>query len=130
MGGRGSGSGMSGGSSASIKSNATVYNGISNIPNKIGENQRWVLQREYAVEGGGTHKSFEGKGTYEAGDHDTVARNEGWKSTASLKKAYKDRTSSVKVGDQAWTGKRDSNGNMIWGKVTKNKYRPVLVTLG
>jgi hypothetical protein len=47
--------------SVSIKSNATAYNGISGIPSKIGSNQRWVLQREYTVEGGGTHKAFEGK---------------------------------------------------------------------
>lgn len=130
MGGRGSGSNMASNGSAPIRSNATAYDGISGLPSRIGSNQRWVLQREYAVEGGGTHRAFEGKGTYEASDHDTVARNEGFKSTSALKNAYKSRTESVKVGDQAWTGKRDSNGNMIWGRVTKNKYRPVLVTLG
>lgn len=129
MGGRGSGSNMVGSSSVPIKSNATAYDGISGLPSKIGANQRWVLYREYAVEGGGTHKAFEGKGTYEANDHDIVAMNEGFKSTSALKNAYKSRTESVKVGDQAWTGKKDSNGKMIWGKVTKNKYRPVLVTL-
>jgi len=126
-------SGMSsngaGSGSAPIRSNATAYDGISRLPSRIESNQRWVLQREYTVEGGGTHKAFEGKGTYEANDHDTVAMNAGFKSTAALKTAYKSRTESVKVGDQAWTGKRDSNGNRIWGRVTKNKYRPVLVTL-
>lgn len=116
-------------SSAPIKSNATAYDGISSIPNKIGSNQRWVLQREYTVDGGGTHKAFEGKGTYEASDHDTVARNEGFKSTSALKNAYKERT-SIKVGeDEAWTGKTDANGRKIFGKIIKNKYRPVLVTL-
>lgn len=129
FGGRGSSSNMGGSGSAPIRSNATAYDGISGLPSKIGQNQRWVLQREYAVEGGGTHKAFEGKGTYEANDHDTVARNEGFKSTAALKNAYKSRTSSVKVGDTAWTGKTDANGNKVFGKVTKNKYRPVLVTL-
>lgn len=128
--GRKGNSGMVGSGSAPIRSNATVYDGISGLPSRIGSNQRWVLQREYAVEGGGTHRAFEGKGTYEANDHDTVARNQGFKSTSALKNAYKSRTESVKVGDQAWTGKRDSNGNMIWGKVTKNEYKPVLVTLG
>lgn len=130
MGGRGSGSNMGGGNSAPIRSNATAYDGIYGLPSRIGSNQRWVLQREYAVEGGGTHRAFEGKGTYESNDHDVVARAERFKSTSALKNAYKSRTESVKVGDQAWTGKRDSNGNMIWGKVTQNKYRPVLVTLG
>ncbi len=106
-------SGMSGGRSTG-GGNAVTYDGISNLPNKIESNQRWVLQREYAVEGGGTHKAFEGKGTYEADNYDTVASNDqGWKSTASLKNAYKERTNSVKVGDQAWTGKTDTNGRKI-----------------
>lgn len=118
-----------GGGSAPIKSNAKAYDGISNLPSKIGDNQRWVLQREYSVSGGGTSKAFEGKGTYEAGDHDIVARNEGFKTTSALKNAYKNRTESVKVGDEAWTGKIGPDGERIFGKVTKNKYRPVLVTL-
>lgn len=37
------GSSDMGDSSAPIKSNATAYDGISSIPNKIGSNQRWVL---------------------------------------------------------------------------------------
>ena len=131
MGGRSAGSGMgSGGSNLKFGPNTKVYNDISNLPNRIGKNQRWVLARDYAVEGGGSHSAFEGKGTYEDPNHDVVARNEGFKSTSALKNAYKNRTESVKVGDQAWTGKFDSNGNRIFGKVTKNKYRPVLVTIG
>ena len=110
-------------------SNAQVFDGISNLPSKIGDNQRWVLAREYSVSGGGSTYEFEGKGTYGTGDHDDTARNAGFKSTSAVKNAYRERTESVKVGDEAWTGKRDSNGKMIWGKVTKNRYRPVLVTL-
>ena len=120
-------------SGGKLPSNATVYDGISNLPAKIGSNQRWVLQREFQVEGGPIRISYEGKGTYESGNPNTTAVNgQGWKSTASLKKVYKDRTNmdsrNPKPG-YVMTG-RDSNGNQIWEKIKKDKYKPVLVTLG
>lgn len=131
MGGRAGASGMSAGS-RKLPSNAVVYDGISNLPTKIEPNQRWVLQREFQVEGGQIRVSYEGKGTYESDDPNTTAvNNQGWKSTASLKKAYKDRTSmdsrSPRPG-YVMTG-RDSNGNQIWEKIKKDKFKPVLVTM-
>lgn len=68
-----------------------------------------------------------------SGDPNTTAvNNQGWKSTASLKSAYKDRTSmdsrSPKPG-YVMTG-FDSNGDQIWKKIKKDKYKPVLVDIG
>ena len=135
MGGRGANSAMSssttrrGFGNLVIKSNAQVFDGISNVPNKIGENQRWVLMREYSTSDGFYSAEFEGKGTSGGSDHDRIAELSGFKSTSSMKTNYKRRTEATKVGKDATSGFDTFHGRPK-RYVTANNYKPVLVTLG
>lgn len=115
-----------------VPSDAEIFYGVARLPSKIAENQRWILARNYAVSNSvgkqvSTTAEFEGRGTYGDKNAEIVAANEGFTSTQELRNAYRERT-KVKVGDEAWTGKIN-NGQKVFGRVTKNEYNPVLITL-